>query len=185
MAELNWDVEHARWEREMRGLVRSLGFEILRMRHRPKACWPDMITDMEITSWAAWRSLRMRSYEPQDLGVYAISLRCVRQVMAGRAFRPLQARGDRSWADSVHNRRNGVQVRTNQDDFRFSGAVDGEQEESDLKSDWETWKASLTDENRELVEALESGDMERFKAIRGVKRRKRLLADQFREFRRG
>jgi hypothetical protein len=121
---------------------------------------------MEITSWAAWRSLRLRGYEPRDVGVYAISLRCVRQVMGGRDFRPLQSRGDRSWADSLFNKRNG-RIKTNLDDWQISGRVEGEQEESDLMADWSTWKATLGDDDKELVAVLEAGDTQGQRALIG------------------
>ena len=50
----------------MRGLVRAMGWKALKRLRRPKACWEDMVSDMEIFSWRAWRSLRLRGLEPQD-----------------------------------------------------------------------------------------------------------------------
>jgi hypothetical protein len=52
-------------------------------------------------------------------------------------------------------------------------------------SDWETWKETLAADDRGIVEALEAGDLETVMAIKGVKRRKRALADGFRTCRRG
>jgi hypothetical protein len=93
--------------------------------------------------------------------------------------------GDRSWADSVHNKSNGVKVRSNREEWQLTGAVGDGQDESDLTADWATWKASLEGDDRVIVEALEAGDMERLVSIKSLKRRKRALADGFREFRRG
>lgn len=182
---IDWDVEHGRWEREMRGLTRALGLKALSRARRPRACWNDMVEDMEIASWQAWRSLRLRGMEPRVIGVWAVSDQAVRSVMLGRAFRPLQARGDRSHADSIHNRRNGVKVRSNREDWHLTGTVEGDQEQSDLMSDWASWKASLQGESRELVEALESGaGNDNLKARFGdLKRKKRALADEFRVYR--
>ena len=76
--------------------------------------------------------------------------------------------GDRSWADSIHNKRNGVKVRSNKEDWQLEGAVGDGQEESDLMADWATWKETLGDDDRRLVEALEAGDMEAVKAIKSA-----------------
>lgn len=180
-----WNDEHARWESEMRGLVRALGVKALRRAHRPRACWDDMIIDMEITSWAAWRSLRLRGFEPRAVGVWAVSNQAVQAVMGGRAFRPLQARGDRSWADSLYNRRNGVRVKSNRESWRLDGAVGDGQEDSDLMADWNAWKGTLDGDDLELVEALEAGDTAAPLKVKNLKRRKRFLANMFKEFRNG
>lgn len=181
----DWDDEHARWEKEMRGLVRALGWKALKRARRPKACWDDMIADMEIFSWRAWRSLRIRGLEPQEIGIWAIADRAVRTSLQGARFQPVGTMGDRSWADSIHNMANGVKVRSNREEWQLTGSVGDGQDDSDLMVDWLTWKESIGADDRKLVEALEAGDMEPVQAIKGVKRRKRALADGFREFRRG
>ncbi|OJW13154.1 MAG: hypothetical protein BGO49_20365 [Planctomycetales bacterium 71-10] len=180
---LDWDHEHARWEREMRGLVRALGWKALKRARRPKACWDDMITDMEIFSWRAWRSLRLRGLEPQEIGIWAIADRAVRTSLQGARFQPIGVMGDRSHADSIHNKRNGVKVRSNREEWQLSGAVGDGQDESDLMADWATWRESLGNHDRGFVEALETGDVESVEAIKNAKRLKRALADGFREFR--
>lgn len=182
---LDWNVEHARWEKEMRGLVRALGWKALKRVRRPKACWDEMITDMEIFSWRAWRSLRLRGLEPQTIGIWAIADRAVRSSLQGARFQPVGTMGDRSWADSIHNRRNGLKVRSNKEDWQLEGAVEDGQEVSDLMSDWTVWKSSLDDEEKGFVEALEAGDIEASKVMKNFSRRKRALADEFREFRAG
>lgn len=181
---LDWDVEHARFEKEMFGLVRALGFKALKRARRPKACWNDMVDDMVIFAWRAWRSLRLRGLEPQEIGVWAISDRAVRSSLQGARFQPVGTMGDRSWADSIHNMANGVKVRSNREEWQLTGSVGDGQDESDLIADWIDWKGSLGEDDRGLVEALESGDVEGVKVVKGVKRRKRALADGFREFRR-
>src|SRR3954447_24323322 len=75
---LDWDHEHARFEREMFGLVRALGFKALKRARRPLACWNAMVDDMVIFAWRAWRSLRLRGLEPQEIGIWAIADRAVR-----------------------------------------------------------------------------------------------------------
>ena len=182
---LDWGVEHARFEKEMFGLVRALGFKALKRARRPKACWNDMVDDMVIFAWRAWRSLRLRGLEPQEIGVWAISDRAVRSSLQGARFQPVGTMGDRSWADSVHNKSNGVKVRSNEEDWQLEGAVGDGQDESDLTADWGTWKASLEGDDRVIVEALEAGDMERLVSIKSLKRRKRALADGFRAYRAG
>jgi hypothetical protein len=182
---INWNVEHSRWEKEMRGLVQALGWKALKRLRRPKACWDDMITDMEIFSWRAWRSLRLRGLEPQELGVWSISDRAVRSSLQGAGFPPIGTMGDRSWADSIHNKRNGVRVKNNREDWQLTGAIGDGQDESDLIADWETWKAMLGDDDQELVEVLEMGDTESLATSKGLKRRKRVLADRFRAYRAG
>lgn len=182
---LDWDHEHARWEKEMRGLVRALGWKALKRARRPRACWGDMITDMEIFSFRAWRSLRLRGLEPQEIGIWAIADRAVRSSLQGARFQPLQARGDRSHADSIYNRRNGVKIKNNREDWQLEGAVGDGQEASDLMADWESWKGKLGPEDRAIVEALEAGNTASLMGVKNAKRRKRALADGFREFRRG
>jgi len=182
---LDWNVEHARWERELRGLTRALGWKALKRLRRPKACWDDMIGDMEIFSWRAWRSLRLRGLCPQTIGIWAIADRAVRTSLQGGVFRPIGMMGDRSWADSIHNTNNNVKVRSNREDWQITGAVEGGQEEPDLLNDWKAWKETLGDDDRGLVEALQVGDPESVKAVKGIKRRKRALADGFRQFRAG
>jgi hypothetical protein len=183
--EIDLSVEHVRWQREMRGLVRALGWKALKRAGRPKKCWDDMISDMEVFSWRAWRSLRLRGLEPQEIGVWAISDRAVRSSLQGARFQPVGTMGDRSWADSIYNKRHGLKVRSNREDWQLTGAVEGEQEESDLLADWATWKAGLNEVDRAIVEALETGDTKALTSTKGSKRKKRLLADRFREFRRG
>lgn len=135
---LEWDHEHGRWEREMRGLVRALGWKALKRARRPKACWNDMVEDMVIFSWRAWRSLRLRGLEPQDIGVWAISARAVRSSLQGARFQPVGTMGDRSWADSIHNKNNGLKVRSNKEDWQLEGVVGDGQDDSDLMADWLT-----------------------------------------------
>lgn len=182
---LDWDHEHARWETEMRGLVRALGWKALKRLRRPKAAWDDMITDMEIFSWRAFRSLRLRGLEPQEIGIWAIADRAVRSSLQGARFQPIGTMGDRSWADSIYNKRNGLKVRSNREDWQLTRVAEGDQDESDILTDWTEWKGTLGSEDKELVEALEAGDPESVKAITGIKRRKRALADGFRAFRAG
>ncbi len=182
---LDWDVEHARFEKEMFGLVRALGFKALKRARRPKAFWNDMVDDMVIFAWRAWRSLRLRGLDPQDIGAYAISDRAVLSSLQGARFQPIGTMGDRSWADSVHNKRNGVKVRSNREDWQLTGSVGDGQDESDLLTDWTNWKETLGEDDRGLVEAFEAGDLEPVKAIKNAKRRKRALADGFRAFRSG
>src|SRR4051794_23217716 len=45
---LNWGVEHARFEKELLGLVRALAWRYLKRAKRPKVCWNDMCDDMQI-----------------------------------------------------------------------------------------------------------------------------------------
>jgi hypothetical protein len=184
MAELNWDHEHARWEKEMRGLVRALGWKALKRLRRPKAAWDDMVNDMEIFSWRAWRSLRLRGMEPQVIGIWAISDRAVRSSLQGAVFKPVGRMGDRSHADSIHNKRNGIKVRSNREGWQITRVAGDGQDESDLLNDWTTWKATLGGDQKELVESLEAEGSENLKTITGIKGRKRALADRFREFRR-
>jgi hypothetical protein len=180
---LNWDVEHKRWETEMRGLVRAMGWKALKRLRRPKACWEDMVSDMEIFSWRAWRSLRLRAREPQEIGIWAIADRAVRSSLQGARFQPIGTMGDRSWADSIHNKRNNVKVKSNREDWQLVRVAGDGQDEGDLLSDWSAWKATLGDDEHELVQALEANDIEKVKSVKGVQRRKRALADGFREFR--
>ena len=182
---LDWDVEHKRFEREMFGLVRALGFKAYKRAKRPKVCWNDMVDDACIFAWRAWRSLRLRGLDPQAIGAYAIADRAVLSTLQGARFQPLSARGDRSHADSIYNRRNGVKVRSNKESWQLEGAVGDGQEESDLIADWESFKAALGGDDRQLVESLEANDVEALSAVKSLKRRKRLLADQFRAFRAG
>jgi hypothetical protein len=181
----DWDVEHKRFEAELLGLVRALGWKYLRRARRPKACWQDMIDDMQIFAWRAWRSLRLRGLEPQAIGIWAISDRAVRTSLQGAVFRPIGVMGDRSHADSIHNKRNGVKVRNNKEVWQLEGSTGDGHEDSDLLSDWTTWKDTLAADDRMIVEALEAGDLETVKAIKGIKSRKRALADGFRAFRAG
>lgn len=116
-----------------------------------------MITDMEIFSWRAWRSLRLRGLEPQDIGVWAISDRAVRSSLQGARFQPVGTMGDRSWADSIHNKRNGAKVRNNQEDWQLEGSTGDGQKHSDLMADWEAWRETHRDDDRMIVEALEAG----------------------------
>ena len=180
---LDWDHEHARFEKELLGLTRALGWKALKRLKRPKAAWDDMIDDMCIFAWRAWRSLRLRGLEPQSVGIWAIADRAVRTSLQGGVFRPIGVMGDRSHADSIHNKRNGVKVRSNKEDWQLDGSVEDGQDESDVMADWATWKATLDDDERELINALESGDVESVKAVKGLKRRKRALADRFTQFR--
>ena len=180
---LDWAHEHARWEKEMRGLVRAMGWKALKRLRRPKACWEDMVNDMEIFSWRAWRSLRLRGLEPQDIGVWAISDRAVRSSLQGARFQPIGTMGDRSWADSIHNKRNGIKVRSNREEWQLTRVAEDSQEDSDLMADWAAWKETLEDDERELIEALEANEPTDVKAVKGLSRRKRGLADGFRAYR--
>lgn len=182
---LDWAHEHARFEKEMFGLVRALGFKALKRARRPKPCWNDMVDDACIFAWRAWRSLRLRGMEPQVVGVYAIADRAVLSTLQGARFQPLSARGDRSHADSIHNKRNNVRVRSNREDWQLVRVAGHGQDESDLMADWAAWKETLGDDERELVKSLEANDIEKVKANKGFSRRKRALADGFREFRAG
>lgn len=182
---LNWDVEHKRWETEMRGLVRAMGWKALKRLRRPKACWEDMVSDMEIFSWRAWRSLRLRSLEPQSIGIWAIADRAVRSSLQGARFQPIGVMGDRSHADSIHNKRNNVRVRSNREDWQLEGVSGDGQDESDLMADWSAWKATLGDDERELVDALEKNESKDVRPTKSISRRKRALADGFREYRQG
>ena len=181
----DWDNEHARWEKEMRGLVRALGWKYLKRARRPQACWEDMVSDMEIFSWRAWRSLRLRGLEPQKIGIWAIADRAVRSSLQGARFRPIGVMGDRSWADSIHNKKNGLRVRSNREDWQLEGSTGDGQEDSDLMADWLRWKETLGDEERELVDALETNRTTGVKSIKGPGRRKRALADGLRSYRAG
>ena len=129
--------------------------------------------------------MRLRRLEPQDIGVWAISDRAVRSSLQGARFQPVGTMGDRSWADSIHNKANGVKVKNNKEVWQLEGSTGDGQEDSDLLFDWTTWKESLPGEDRELVQALEAGDLEPVKAIKGIKRRKRALSDGFRACRQG
>jgi hypothetical protein len=181
---LNWDHEHARFERELLGLTRALGWKALKRLRRPKAAWDDMVDDMQIFAWRAWRSLRLRGLEPQAIGIFAIADRAVRTSLQGAVFRPIGTMGDRSWADSIHNRKkNKVEVRSNKEDWQLEGATGDGQEESDVMADWLAWKSILGDDERALIEALEAGDTAALKDVKNPKRRKRALADRFKEFR--
>lgn len=182
---LDWNVEHARFEKELLGLTRAIGWKALKRLRRPKAAWDDMIEDMQIFAWRAWRSLRLRGLEPQEIGIWAIADRAVRTSLQGAVFRPIGTMGDRSWADSVHNKRNGVKVRSNREDWQLTRAVGDGQEDSDVMADWNDWKSSLDDDDRALIQALESGDTAALKDVKGLKRRKRLLADRFKAYRQG
>lgn len=180
---LDWDHEHRRFERELLGLTRALGWKALKRLRRPKVAWDDMIDDMQIFAWRAWRSLRLRGLEPQEIGIWALADRAVRTSLQGAVFRPIGVMGDRSWADSIYNKRNGVKVRSNREDWQLTTATGDGQDESDLMSDWTAWKETLQDDDKAIVQALESGDVERVKGVKGLKRRKRALADQFKEYR--
>ena len=169
----------------MRGLVRALGWKYLKRARRPQACWEDMVSDMEIFSWRAWRSLRLRGLEPQKIGIWAIADRAVRSSLQGARFQPVGTMGDRSWADSVHKKRNNVRVRNNREGWQLEGATGDGQDESDLLADWRTWKETLGDEERELVDVLETNGATDVKSIEGPGRRKRALADEFRAYRQG
>ncbi len=182
---LDWPHEHGRFEREMFGLVRALGFKAVKRARRPKACWNDMVDDMVIFAWRAWRSLRLRNLEPQTIGIWAIADRAVRSSLQGAVFRPIGVMGDRSWADSVHNKRNNVRVRNNRENWQLEGATGDSQDESDLLADWETWKETLGGDERELVNTLETIGATDVKSIKGISRRKRDLADGFRAYRQG
>ena len=122
--------------------------------------------------------------EPQKIGIWAIADRAVRTSLQGGRFQPIGTMGDRSWADSVHNKRNGVKVRSNRQSWQLSGVVGDGQDEIDMVTDWTTWKESLGDDERELVEVLEREDSGATKNFKGIKQRKRVLADGFLEFRR-
>jgi len=104
----DWNHEHKRFEAELMGLVRALGWKYLKKARRPRAAWNDMVEDMVIFAWRAWRSLRLRGLEPQEIGIWALADRAVRSSLQGARFQPLQARGDRSHADSIHNQRRGM-----------------------------------------------------------------------------
>ena len=180
---LDWAHEHARFEKELLGLVRALAWRYLKRAKRPKVCWNDMCDDMQIFAWRAWRSLRLRGLEPQEIGIWAIADRAVRSSLQGARFQPIGTMGDRSWADSVHNKRNGVKVRSNREDWQLTRVAGDGQDESDLMNDWAAWKETLKDDERELVDALETNGPTAVKSIKGIGRRKRALADGFREFR--
>lgn len=180
-----WNHEHKRFEAELMGLVRALGWKYLKRARRPKPAWNDMVEDMVIFAWRAWRSLRLRGLEPQEIGIWAIADRAVRSSLQGARFQPVGTMGDRSWADSIHNKRNGVKVKNNKEVWQLEGATGDGQEEPDLMADWATWKEKLKDDDRRLVQALESGDAEALSAVKSLKRRKRALADGFRAFRAG
>ena len=179
---LDWNAEHARFEKEMFGLVRALGFKALKRAKRPKVCWNDMVDDMVIFAWRAWRSLRLRGLEPQDIGVWAISDRAVRSSLQGARFQPIGTMGDRSWADSIHNKRNGLRVRSNREEWQLTRVAGDGQDESDLVNDWARWKETLGDNQRELVEALETDGPTDVKSMKGFYRRKRALSDGFRAY---
>lgn len=179
----DWTTEATRWERELRGLVRAMGWKALKRLRRPKACWDDMVADMEIFSWRAWRSLRLRGLEPQSIGIWALADRAVRTSLQGGRFQPIGTMGDRSHADSIHNKRNGVKVRSNREDWQLTMATGDGQDESDLMSDWASFKQTLQDDERALVASLEAGDTSVLVDVKNPKRRKRALADRFLEFR--
>ena len=182
---LDWTHEHARFEKEMFGLVRALGFKALKRARRPKACWNDMVDDMVIFAWRAWRSLRLRGLEPQTIGIWAIADRAVRSSLQGARFQPLGTMGDRSWADSIHNKRNGLRVRSNREDWQLTMVVGDGQDEADLLADWDAWKETIGDDERELVDALETDETRDVRPIKSISRRKRALADGFRAYRQG
>ncbi len=142
-----------------------------------------MIDDMQIFAWRAWRSLRLRGLEPQSIGIWAIADRAVRTSLQGAVFRPIGTMGDRSWADSIHNKRNGVKIKSNRDDFQLTTVVGDGQDESDLLADWNAWKETLQDDERALMLALETGDTSALRDVKSLKRRKRALANRFQEFR--
>lgn len=111
---LDWDVEHARFEKEMFVLVRALGFKAMKRAGRPKSCWNDMVDDACIFAWRAYRSLRLRGLDPQDVGVYAIADRAVLSTLQGARFQPVGT-GSRSYADSIYRKANAVKVRSNRE----------------------------------------------------------------------
>lgn len=182
---LNWANEHARFEKELLGLVRALAWRYLKRAKRPKVCWNDMCDDMQIFAWRAWRSLRLRGLEPQTIGIWAIADRAVRSSLQGARFQPIGTMGDRSWADSIHNKRNGLKVRSNREAWQLVRVAGDGQDESDLVADWQAWKETLGDDDRGVVEALETGDTQDVTAIKGLSRRRRVLADGFRDYRQG
>ncbi len=182
---LDWNVEHGRFEREMFGLVRALGFKAYKRARRPKVCWNDMVDDACIFAWRAWRSLRLRGLEPQTLGIWSIADRAVLSTLQGAVFQHIGTMGDRSHADSIHNKRNGVKVRSNKEDWQLEGATGDGQEDSDLMADWLRWRETLGSDDRVIVEALESGESANLESVKILKHRRRLLADRFREFRAG
>lgn len=181
--ELDWKVEHKRFEVELLGLVRALGWKYLKRARRPKAAWNDMVEDMAIFAWRAWRSLRLRGLEPQTIGIWAIADRAVRSSLQGARFQPIGTMGDRSWADSIHNKRNGLKVRSNKEEWQLEEATGDGQEDSDLMVDWLRWKETLGADDRVIVEALELGGLVDLESVKSLKRRRRVLADRFREFR--
>src|SRR6478672_10953156 len=119
-----------------------------------------MVEDMQIFAWRAWRSLRLRGLEPQEIGIWAIADRAVRSSLQGARFQPIGTMGDRSHADSIHNKGNGVKVRSNKEAWQMEGAVVDGQEETDLMADWGSWKETLGKDDLDLVKALEAGDPE-------------------------
>jgi hypothetical protein len=181
-ATLDWNVEHARFEKEMFGLVRAIGFKAYKRMKRPKACWNDMVDDACIFAWRTWRSLRLRGLEPQEVGIWAIADRAVLSTLQGAVFRPVGT-GCRSHADSIYRKANGLKVRSNMEDWQLEGATGDSQEDSDLMSDWNDFKKTLDDDDWQLVEALETGDTSALGDVKNPKRRKRALADRFLEFR--
>ena len=181
---LDWAHEHARYEKELLGLVRALAWRYLKRAKRPKVCWNDMCDDMQIFAWRAWRSLRLRGLEPQTIGIWAIADRAVRSSLQGARFQPIGTMGDRSWADSIHNKKNGLKVRSNREEWQLVRVAGDGQDEGDLNTDWTTWKETLGDDERELVEVLEAGETKDVRSVKGIQRRKRALADGFREYRR-
>lgn len=179
----DWDVEHKRFEREMFGLVRVIAFKAYKRARRPKFYFNSMVEDACIFAWRAWRSLRLRGLDPQDIGAYAIADRAVLSTLQGARFQPVGTMGDRSHADSIYNKKNGVKVRSNKEDWQLEGSTGDGQEDSDLMADWATWKESLPHEGRMVVQALEAGNTASLMGVKNSKRRKRLLADRFREYR--
>lgn len=178
---LDWDHEHARWEKEMTGL-RLEGPEAGKAAAGVMGRHDHRHGDFQLAGVAVAPAPWPRTPGDRDLG----HCRSGRPVVAQKCPLPADRRdGDRSHVDSIHNKRKGVKVRSNREEWQLTGAVGDGQDESDLTADWATWRELLGTHDRGFVEALETGDVESVETIKNAKRRKRDLADEFRVFRAG
>ena len=155
VGEIDWKNEGERFEREIYGLVRAMMVKAMRRHNRPYIAFGDMVDDAAVFAWRSWHSLRRRGLEPQAIGIWAIADQAVRMVLGGREFRPV-GRGDRCWADSPYNPRNGCEAH----DFapwNTPAAHDEGPEAIGLEDDFEAWLDTLLERDRGIVTAYRGG----------------------------
>lgn len=152
---IDWRHEGERFEREIYGLVRAMTVKAMRRLNRPYIAFGDMVDDAAIFAWRSWRSLRLRGLEPQEIGIWAIADQCVRMVLGGIQFRPV-GRGDRCWADSPYNPRNGCEAHDLAPWHVLASHEEGP-EEVGLEDDFTAWFDTLPERDRAIVLALQGG----------------------------